>query len=296
MKIEFYEKVNFMKNILNFLTFFILFFAAVFAPVFGEEIKQNKIKADLTIANNEIFIISLFDREINKDILSTDDESEQRKIDELYNADLANRALGNVVLVKNPNFNLLINTGDRSVFNRLKAELEKRDTKIADITHIALCNAYSDNIGGLGKIYKKFKNATLLMDKNEYNYWQKEGDELSKKRLEFYKNKLEFFENGAEIIKNSGIKPIDAKGNTPGSVIFSFNDEFFDICDLIYSFDIQLLNPNIGSKYDIDATKANESRNQIITLLKENKKKFIGFYAPESEALSFDEWLEIIAR
>ncbi len=291
-------KVNFMKNILNFLLF--LFFAAVLAPVLAAE--QNKteqtkqIKPNLVVANSEIFIISLFDRELNKNILSPQNEQERQAIDKLYSTDLANMALGNVVLVKNSGFNLLINTGDRSVFTKLKIELEKRGLKPADITHIALCNAYSNNIGGLGKIYKNFKNASLLIDKNEFEYWQKEGDALSKKRLEFYKDKLEFFENGAEIIKNSGIKAMILGGHTPGSVIFNFNDEFFDICDLIYSFDVQLSNPKIGDKYDMDAKKASAVREQIITLLKENKKKFIGFYAPESEALNFDEWLEIIAQ
>lgn len=287
-----------MKNILNFLVFFVL--AAVFAPVFAQDLEQNKtkltrqIKPSLSVVNNEIFIISLFDRGINKNILNPQNEEEQKKIDELYNADNANRTLGNVILVKNPNFNLLINTGDRSTFSKLKMELEKRDIKPADITHIALSNAHSSNIGGLGEIYKNFKNAILLINQDELEYWQKEGDELTKKRLEFYKGKINFLVTDTEIIKNSSIKAIVLGGHTPGTTIFSFNDEFYDLGDLIYSFDVQLRFSNMGDKFDIYPTKAIEVRQKIIEFLKENKKKFIGFYAPESDALSYSEWLELL--
>ena len=146
--------------------------------------------------------------------------------------------LYNVVLVKNPDFTMLIDTGLSSTTSKLKAELKKRGVKPDQITQVAVSHGHPDHIGGLGETGATFANATLLINKAEYEYWMKKGDDKTKKRLNMYKKRMLFYMNGENLVtKNSNIKPIFVPGHTPGMTIFNFNDEFYDIADMIYAFE-----------------------------------------------------------
>lgn len=262
--------------------------------VFGAQIKPSQIKPNLLVGDSQVFVISLFDRAVSKELLTPTDEDEQRQINLLYSSDRANTTTGNVILVKNPKFNLLINVGDKGLLDRLKFELKLRGLKPKDITHVALSNGYVYSMGGLGEVGKSFMNATLLIDKNEYEYWLEEGDAMTKKRLHFYKNKISFLANETEIIKDSLIKSIIIPGRTPGMSIFSFNDEYYYIGDLIYSFDIELNFTKVTDVFDMDEEKSSKIKEKLLNFFKEKNKKFVGYYAPESDFLSYDEWLELV--
>ncbi|MCI7076719.1 MBL fold metallo-hydrolase, partial [Campylobacter sp.] len=180
---------------------------------------------------------------------------------------------------------MLIDTGLSSTISKLKAELKKRGVKPEQITQVAVSHGHPDHIGGLGEAGATFANATLLINEAEYKYWMKRGDEKTKKRLNMYKNRLSFYMNGENLVtKNSNIKPIFVPGHTPGMTIFNFNDEFYDIADMIYAFDVQIGRPEIAHIYDIDKKSAMAERKKILEVFKKNPNiKVMGTHFPYSE-------------
>lgn len=255
-----------------------LLFTAVFA------LGLNAIEPDLKIGNNEIYVISLLEASVDPALLVPENASDEKFIEQTYSKDTEPR-LYNVVLVKNPNFTLLIDTGLSSTISKLKAELNKRGVKADQVTQVAVSHAHPDHIGGLGEAGATFTNASLLINKAEYEYWMKRGDEKTKKRLNMYKNRLTFYTNGQNLVtKNSGIKPVSAPGHTPGFTIFNFNDEFYDIADMIYAYDAQIKRPEIAHIYDVDKKSAVLQRQKILDLFKKNPNiKVIGTHFPYSE-------------
>ncbi|MDD6925689.1 MAG: MBL fold metallo-hydrolase, partial [Campylobacteraceae bacterium] len=201
--------------------------------------EETTIKPDLKIGDNEIYVISLLEASVDPDLLVPENTDDEQLIEQTYSKD-TEPSLYNVLLVKNPDFNMLIDTGLSSTISKLKAELRKRGVKPEQITQVAVSHGHPDHIGGLGEAGATFANATLLINEAEYKYWMKRGDEKTKKRLNMYKNRLSFYMNGENLVtKNSNIKPIFVPGHTPGMTIFNFNDEFYDIADMIYAFDVQ---------------------------------------------------------
>ena len=246
--------------------------------------EETVIKPDLKIGDNEIYVISLLEASVDPDLLVPENTDDEQLIEQTYSKD-TEPSLYNVLLVKNPDFIMLIDTGLSSTISKLKAELKKRGVKPEQITQVAVSHGHPDHIGGLGEAGATFANATLLINEAEYKYWMKRGDEKTKKRLNMYKNRLSFYMNGENLVtKNSNIKPIFVPGHTPGMTIFNFNDEFYDIADMIYAFDVQIEHPEIAHIYDIDKKSAMTERKKILEIFKKNPNiKVIGTHFPYSE-------------
>ncbi|MDY6123780.1 MAG: MBL fold metallo-hydrolase [Campylobacter sp.] len=246
--------------------------------------EETTIKPDLKIGDNEIYVISLLEASVDPDLLVPENTDDEQLIEQTYSKD-TEPSLYNVLLVKNPDFIMLIDTGLSSTISKLKAELRKRGVKPEQITQVAVSHGHPDHIGGLGEAGATFANATLLINEAEYKYWMKRGDEKTKKRLNMYKNRLSFYMNGENLVtKNSNIKPIFVPGHTPGMTIFNFNDEFYDIADMIYAFDVQIGRPEIAHIYDIDKKSAMAERKKILEIFKKNPNiKVMGTHFPYSE-------------
>ena len=246
--------------------------------------EETTIKPDLKIGDNEIYVISLLEASVDPDLLVPENTDDEQLIEQTYSKD-TEPSLYNVLLVKNPDFIMLIDTGLSSTTSKLKAELKKRGVKPDQITQVAVSHGHPDHIGGLGEAGATFANATLLINEAEYKYWMKRGDEKTKKRLNMYKNRLSFYIDGENLVtKNSNIKPIFVPGHTPGMTIFNFNDEFYDIADMIYAFDVQIGRPEIAHIYDIDKKSAVAERKKILEVFKKNPDiKVMGTHFPYSE-------------
>ena len=246
--------------------------------------EETTIKPDLKIGDNEIYVISLLEASVDPDLLVPENTDDEQLIEQTYSKD-TEPSLYNVLLVKNPDFIMLIDTGLSSTISKLKAELRKRGVKPEQITQVAISHGHPDHIGGLGEAGATFANATLLINEAEYKYWMKRGDEKTKKRLNMYKNRLSFYIDGENLVtKNSNIKPIFVPGHTPGMTIFNFNDEFYDIADMIYAFDVQIGRPEIAHIYDIDKKSAVAERKKILEVFKKNPNiKVMGTHFPYSE-------------
>lgn len=248
------------------------------------------VEPDLKIKDNEIYVISLLEADVNPALLVPANKADKDFIEEKYQKEIGSPRLQNVVLVKNPKFTLLIDTGLNNTLTKLISELEARGVKPSDITHVAISHAHPDHFGGVGELRPTFENAKLLIAKPEVDYWSKEGDKLTKKRIKLYKNKTEFYDYQKDLISaDSGIKAIARPGHTPGMTIFNFNDEFYDIADMIYAFDVQVKRPQISHVYDVNSADAVKSRIKTFDEIKQKNLKVIGTHFPYSkpQALEF---------
>ncbi|GKX93438.1 hypothetical protein THJ031_04320 [Campylobacter jejuni] len=76
----------------------------------------------------------------------------------------------NIALIKNPNFNALIDTGVFRYHRHIKRKLHIYKTDFKDITHIILTHARPDHIGALMSEENLFPKAQILIDKKEYDF------------------------------------------------------------------------------------------------------------------------------
>lgn len=189
----------------------------------------------------------------------------------------------NIVLIKNPNFNALIDTGFLDTIDALKEKLHFHKTDFKDITHIILTHAHPDHIGALMGEENPFPKAKILIDKKEYDFWIKSDRQEIKNTLLKLKN-IDFIDHSKDLIfPNSGIKAIPAYGHTPGQNAIVIDDKMVFWGDLLHLYDIQIPKPKIAIKFDIDQNGAIQTREKLLQEFKERKLKVTGTHLPFSE-------------
>ena len=186
-------------------------------------------------------------------------------------------------LVKFNGENILFDTGlGKSNGGNSIDELKKLGINPEDIKIILLTHLHGDHYGGLVNSEGKaqFPNAEVYVSRIEKNYWLNEkNDESVKNALALYEGKLKTFEFNDEVLK--GIKAIDTSGHTPGHTAFHVkagNQELLVIGDALHFADIQIPNPEISVRYDVDPIKAAEARKFILNMAAENKIPVAGMH------------------
>lgn len=244
----------------------------------------------IKIGENEIFIFSI--KQTPQDVQLLIPQNKKQK--ELIAA--ANPAINqhHILVIKNKNFNALVDTGYPDTIETLKKSLKQIKLKPSDITDIILTHAHPDHIGGvLQKDKNIYPNATLHLDKKEYEYWLNQDNQMTKNTLKSFDDKIEFFNAKSEVIKDSKIYPIPAYGHTPGHNLVSFanaenKEEFVFVADLLHFFDIQVAEPSISVIYDVNPKEAAKTRQAFLKQFKAQKTKILGTHFPFSQAKSLE--------
>lgn len=159
---------------------------------------------------------------------------------------------------------ILFDTGLRD--GNIPAELAKNGTAPENVKTILITHLHPDHFGGLVNSEGKaqFPNAEVYVSKPEYDYWVNElKNEAVISALAQYKVKL--FAFGDEVV--SGVKAVDTVGHTPGHTAFLIeagSDKLIVAGDIMHFPEIQLPNPDVAVKYDVDPVKAVQSRKFIL--------------------------------
>ncbi len=201
----------------------------------------------------------------------------------------------NVVLIKSPKHNILIDGGYGSqLFNHL----EKLNISPEEIDHILLTHMHPDHIGGLIKDNKAaFPNATLWLAKQEKDYWTDKQIQNSQTKMKqqgfidgqnllaLYGEKVQTFNPNhlgeSPTILENGIKAISAFGHTPGHTAFSVGKDENEVIiwgDLVHVQKIQLPLPRVSLIFDVDSEQAIATRLEMLEFIEKNGLKVIGMH------------------
>ncbi|MDR2475147.1 MAG: TonB family protein [Bacteroidales bacterium] len=189
-------------------------------------------------------------------------------------------------LVQSPEKNILIDAG---LGLQLLANLESFDLTPDRIDAVALTHAHGDHIGGLlrdGKVV--FPNASLFINRLEYDYWINGNNQLAKNVLTAYKDQLALFdvETGTGSQKGNilpGFQAIAAYGHTPGHTLYLITSgisQLLVLGDLTHVTPLQMPHPEIAVTYDVDPKQAVESRKKILEYVAEYNIPVAGMHIP----------------
>ncbi|MWV61355.1 MBL fold metallo-hydrolase [Helicobacter saguini] len=258
----------------------LIFFFAFFALLQAEEnIYHTHIdKADA-------YIISLKNSDVNKKILIPNNDAQK----DFINKKELPQNRHNVVLIKGENFTALIDTGFKETQNVLFERLKSLKITPDSITHIIITHAHPDHIGGiLGQNGNNFKNAELIIDKLEYDYWQKQGG-LAKDSINAFK-KISYINHDKYLIETPSVslRALRAYGHTPGHNVIMIGENLVFFADLLHVFDIQIKMPNIAVIYDVNPSEAVRVRQNLLNEFRRDNLQVIGTHVPFIEPVGLE--------
>lgn len=201
-------------------------------------------------------------------------------------------AVDQVFFLRDGDHNILIDTGwgsDGKIQGKTLGILKEEGISPEEITDIILTHMDLDHIGGLVSGDKAvFPRAILWISKPEYEAWDtgnvkrpSAAKALAKKVIELYRDRIKLFNYGENFLP--AITALDASGHTPGHTAYlikSGNDEMIIAGDLIHIAQVQLPLPDMSTTYDMDMTKAAQSRKNILEKVTSEKSKLAGMHFP----------------
>ncbi len=195
----------------------------------------------------------------------------------------------NAYLVQSKDQNLLIDSGCRDLFGPtcgfVQEALKEAGLVPSDITDIFLTHLHPDHIAGTVDTdgTAVFENATLKVLDLEYNFWSSQDfDEtevngadwanLAKAVLHAYKDRLETLSFDSDIAP--GVSSVSIPGHTPGHSGFRVDDgreSLIQMGDILHVPNLQLINPNVATVFDIDPEAALKSRREVLDMVSTDK-------------------------
>ena len=195
----------------------------------------------------------------------------------------------NAYLVQSKDQNLLIDSGCRDLFGPtcgfVQEALKEAGLVPSDITDIFLTHLHPDHIAGTIDTdgTAVFENATLKVLDLEYNFWSSQDfDEtevngadwanLAKAVLHAYKDRLETLSFDSDIAP--GVSSVSIPGHTPGHSGFRVddgNESLIQMGDILHVPNLQLINPNVATVFDIDPEAALKSRREVLDMVSTDK-------------------------
>ena len=195
----------------------------------------------------------------------------------------------NAYLVQSKDQNLLIDSGCRDLFGPtcgfVQEALKEAGLVPSDITDIFLTHLHPDHIAGTIDTdgTAVFENATLKVLDLEYNFWSSQDfDEtevngadwanLAKAVLHAYKDRLETLSFDSDIAP--GVSSVSIPGHTPGHSGFRVDDgreSLIQMGDILHVPNLQLINPNVATVFDIDPEAALKSRRGVLDMVSTDK-------------------------
>lgn len=184
-------------------------------------------------------------------------------------------------LVKTDSATILFDTGLGGKNSQLPYLLDSIGVKPTDIRYLYLTHLHGDHIGGMMNGDERvFPHAEVYVAQQEYEGWmQMANDKKAQvvKIMNAYKKQLHLFAFGDTLPGN--VVAIDAVGHTPGHTVYQAG-KLLIVGDILHGVALQLEHPDICPTYDMDKTKATESRKRILNYASENNLMMAGMHFP----------------
>jgi glyoxylase-like metal-dependent hydrolase (beta-lactamase superfamily II) len=185
---------------------------------------------------------------------------------------------------------VLVDVGAGDLFGptlkKLPASLAAAGYQPEQITDILVTHIHTDHTGGLMDGKKMvFPNATLHMDKRESLFWLSPAnrDNAPGKMKKSFQDAMDMvgpyaalgrvknFEGVVEILPNIRSRP--SPGHTPGHscyILESNGEKLLFLGDVLHVTEVQLPNPSITIKFDVDSNAAAEQRKILLEEIMKN--------------------------
>ena len=195
----------------------------------------------------------------------------------------------NAYLIQSGERNLLVDAGCRELFGPtcgfIQDALAEAGVSLQQVTDIFLTHLHPDHIAGTLNAdgTSVFNNAQLHLVDTEHDFWIKENFDavevngadwanLAQAVITAYKDRLNLLPQGKEIM--SGVNTVAIPGHTPGHSGFrvdSGNNSLMHLGDILHLQNLQLIDPNVSTVFDIDYDTALASRKRVLDMVSNDK-------------------------
>ena len=195
----------------------------------------------------------------------------------------------NAYLIQSGERNLLVDAGCRELFGPtcgfIQDALAEAGVSLQQVTDIFLTHLHPDHIAGTLNTdgTAVFKNAQMHLVDTEHDFWIKDNFDsvevngadwanLAQAVITAYKDRLNLLPQGKEIM--SGVNTVAIPGHTPGHSGFrvdSGNNSLMHLGDILHLQNLQLIDPNVSTVFDIDYDTALASRKRVLDMVSDDK-------------------------
>ena len=195
----------------------------------------------------------------------------------------------NAYLIQSGESNLLVDAGCRELFGPtcgfIQDALAEAGVSLQQVTDIFLTHLHPDHIAGTLNTdgTAVFKNAQMYLVDTEHDFWIKDNFDsvevngadwanLAQAVITAYKDRLNLLPQGKEIM--SGVNIVAIPGHTPGHSGFrvdSGNNSLMHLGDILHLQNLQLIDPNVSTVFDIDYDTALASRKRVLDMVSNDK-------------------------
>lgn len=159
------------------------------------------------------------------------------------------------------------------------------------VSVVVVTHMHGDHIGGLMEAGKPaFANARYVMGETEYAFWKdparagtpaENGHKAVLEKIVPLAEKTTFIGDGAEVVP--GISAVAAFGHSPGHMVFRLDSDgkgMMLTADTANHYVLSLQRPDWEVRFDMDKTKAAETRRRVFDMIASERLPFIGYHMP----------------
>lgn len=131
-----------------------------------------------------------------------------------------------------------------------------------------------------------FKNAILMIPQNEYDAWMSPAMQNGRiiEVLSCYGDRVKTFGLTEEL--PNGVKAIPVPGHTPGHTAYLVGEKLI-AGDIMHGVALQLENPEVCARFDMNQEDAIASRKDLIEIAKAGGLTMYGMHFPEPYYIQF---------